>query len=90
MTTRHAASANDAGDRGPDILGAIISTYCISIVAIGLRTIARRVSKAGFWIDDWLIFAGTVILIADYTYYISILIAILDPLYRSCGAVYRK
>ena len=64
MATQHGASANYAGDRGPDILGAIISTYCISIVVIGLRTISRRISKAGFWIDDWLIYASTVILIA--------------------------
>ena len=90
MATRHAASANYAGDRGPDILGAIISTYCISIVAIGLRATARRISKAEFWINNWLIFVGTVILIAKYTYYIPLLIAIPDPLYRNFGGVYRK
>ena len=58
MATMHAASANYAGSRGPDTLGAIVSTYCISILAIGLR------NKAGFWIDDWLIYAGKVILVA--------------------------
>ena len=61
MAAMHAASAIYAGSRGPDILGAIISTYCISILAIGLRTAVRKISKVGFWIDDWLIYAGTVI-----------------------------
>ena len=90
MATRHAVSANDAGDRGPGILGAIISTYCVSIVAICLRATARRISKAKFWIDDWLIFVGTVIHTANYTYYIHILTAFPDPLYCNIGGVYRR
>ena len=65
MAATHAAAAQySSGSRGPDILGAIISTYCISILAIGLRTAARQLSNAGFWVDDWLIYAGTVILVA--------------------------
>ena len=66
MATGDTTSADFASDpgRGPDMLGAIVSTYCISISVIGLRTTARKISNAGFWIDDWLIYASTVIYIA--------------------------
>ena len=64
MAATHAASPQYAsGSRGPDILAAIVSTYCISILAITLRTAARRLSKVGFWLDDWLIYAGMVMLV---------------------------
>ena len=60
MSSMHSIPASDSGSRAPDILGAIISTFCISILAVGLRTAARVFSKAGLWTDDCLIFAGTV------------------------------
>ena len=40
-----------AANCGPDILEAIVSTYCISFLAIGLRTAARSLSNAGFEVD---------------------------------------
>ena len=58
----NAVSTDYAGSRGPDILGAIVSTYCISILAVGFRTAARKISKAGLWIDDWLMYVGIVTL----------------------------
>ncbi|MCJ1369110.1 hypothetical protein MMC20_000318 [Loxospora ochrophaea] len=61
MATMRAVSNEYAGSRGPDILGAIVSTYCIAVLAIALRTAARKISKVGFWLDDWLIYAGTVL-----------------------------
>lgn len=64
MAATQAESANDAGSRGPDIIGAIVSTYCIALVALGLPTVARKISKAGFWIDDWLIYASMVMLVS--------------------------
>ena len=46
--------------RGPAMVGAIVSTYCIAIIAVTLRVVARRVGKVSLWIDEYLIFAGMV------------------------------
>ena len=36
------------------IKGSIIATWALAFIAICLRFTARRLSKAGFWYDDWL------------------------------------
>ena len=46
--------------QAPYMLGAIISTYCLAIITLVLRIIARTISKAGLWYDDWLVIAGAV------------------------------
>ena len=66
MAAKNVPPADDSGSRSPDILGAIISTYCIAVLAIVLRTAGRMLSKARFWIDDWLIYAGMVTLVIIY------------------------
>ena len=47
-------------NRGPAILGAVISVWCVAIVAVFLRFVARKASNLALWLDDYLICAGTV------------------------------
>jgi len=45
---------NLADDESKDIIGAISATWALATIAIGLRFACRRLSRAGFWWDDWL------------------------------------
>ncbi|KKA16364.1 hypothetical protein T310_10060 [Rasamsonia emersonii CBS 393.64] len=45
----------------PQIRGAILSTWLLAVLAVGLRFTSRWLVKAGFWWDDWLILLGLVI-----------------------------
>ena len=47
-------------NRGPAILGAVISVWGIAVLAVILRSVARRLSKVELWVDDYLILVGTV------------------------------
>ena len=38
----------------------IITTWAMALVAVCLRFLARRLSKAGLWYDDWLMIPATV------------------------------
>ncbi|KAL8698796.1 MAG: hypothetical protein Q9224_001689 [Gallowayella concinna] len=38
----------------PRILGVNIATFCLAVIAIVLRVTARRLTRAAFWWDDWL------------------------------------
>ena len=40
--------------------GSAIATWALALIIVCLRFIARRRSKAGLWIDDWLIIPATV------------------------------
>lgn len=40
--------------------GSIIATWAIALIAVCLRFLARRLSKAGLWYDDWLMIPATV------------------------------
>ena len=42
------------------ILGVSIALLVLSFVAVALRLLARRLSGAGLWWDDWLIIAALV------------------------------
>ena len=42
------------------IKGSIIATWALAVIAVCLRFIARRLSKARFWYDDWLVLPATV------------------------------
>lgn len=42
------------------IRGPVITTWALALAAVCLRYCARKVSKAGFWFDDWLIITATV------------------------------
>lgn len=38
----------------------IIATWAIALITVCLRYLARRLSKAGLWYDDWLMIPATV------------------------------
>ena len=40
--------------------GSAVATWALALVIVCLRFIARRLSKAGSWYDDWLIVPATV------------------------------
>ena len=40
--------------------GVIIAIWTIALVAVCLRFLARRLSNAGLWYDDWLMIPATV------------------------------
>ena len=42
------------------IHGSIIATWALALITVCLRFIARRLSNAGFWYDDWLLVPATV------------------------------
>ena len=42
------------------ILGVSIALLILSFIAVALRLLARRLSGAGLWWDDWLIIAALV------------------------------
>lgn len=56
-----------------NIQGSIIATWALALVSVCLRFIARRLSKAGFWYDDWLIVPATVSILRSIV--VTILVA---------------
>ena len=40
--------------------GSILATWALAVIAVCLRFLARRRSKAGLWYDDWLMIPATV------------------------------
>ena len=44
----------------PRILGVNIATYILALIAINLRFVSRRLSRAPFWWDDWLMIPAIV------------------------------
>ena len=48
------------GSRQPQLYASIIITYFLAISAVILRFISRRLKKAGWWVDDWLILVALV------------------------------
>ena len=44
----------------PRILGVNIATFTLAIIAIILRFVSRRISRAPFWWDDWLMIPAIV------------------------------
>ena len=49
----------------PAIIGSIVATWAFAVIAVALRFFARRVSRAGFWWDDWLMLPALVIDVTD-------------------------
>jgi hypothetical protein len=43
-----------AGDLQPNLYAVIIITLTLAMWAVALRFLARRLVKAGLWLDDWL------------------------------------
>lgn len=53
--------------RTPVLYGGTISLQVLSTLIVALRFLARRVSKAGLWWDDWLIVPALVgVLLTPY------------------------
>lgn len=50
----------DASNEDALIKGSIIATWALAVIVVCLRFIARRLSKARFWYDDWLVLPATV------------------------------
>lgn len=36
------------------IAGFAASTWALAVIAVFLRFVSRRIARAGYWIDDWL------------------------------------
>ena len=54
------ADPDDSTNKNTLIKGSIIATWALAVIAVSLRFIARRLSKARFWYDDWLVLPATV------------------------------
>ena len=50
----------DPADELTSLRFTIIATWATALVAVYLRFLARRLSKAGLWYDDWLMIPATV------------------------------
>ena len=53
------SSGHDASEHAR-IQGPIIFTWALAIIACTLRFVARRISEAGLWYDDWLMIPALV------------------------------
>jgi predicted lysophospholipase L1 biosynthesis ABC-type transport system permease subunit len=36
------------------ITGFVASTWALAVIAVILRFVSRRIARAGYWMDDWL------------------------------------
>ena len=46
--------------RQPELYAAQLTTYILAVIAVGLRFWARKLLKAGYWLDDWIAVAALV------------------------------
>ena len=51
---------NLSDSKQPDIYGTISTVCPVAVLVVVLRLLARRVSKAGYWWDDWIIIIAMV------------------------------
>ena len=56
---------NLSATQQPRILGADLFTYCLAVLVVILRFISRKISKAPYWWDDWLMVPAIVRLRID-------------------------
>ena len=42
------------------IRGSVLALWCYALLGLSLRFFARRLTKAGFWYDDWLLIPAIV------------------------------
>ena len=54
------AEPDDTTDENALIKGSIIATWALAVIVVCLRFVARRLSKASFWYDDWLVLPAAV------------------------------
>ena len=43
-----------------NVQASVLALWALTVIIVCLRFIARRLSKAGLWYDDWLIVPATV------------------------------
>ena len=71
-TTPIFSAAFLAEDRSSSVLAAAISTFSLATIAVILRIIARRITAAKLWWDDYFIFLAYVCRLPPLTDLISI------------------
>lgn len=54
------SSKDEHANKGPIILGISILVTFLAITAVALRFLSRKLSKAQYWWDDWMILAALV------------------------------
>ena len=54
------SSTNEHANKGPMVLGISILLCFLAIKAVTLRFLSRKLSKAQYWWDDWMILAALV------------------------------
>ena len=54
------AVSDTYADRGPHLVRVCSVMIALSAIAVALRFVSRRLSKAGLYWDDWLIFIALV------------------------------
>ena len=56
-----ATTVHEMADKGPILLAATVVVYALAGVAVFLRFLSRRLSRVGYWWDDWLALVALVI-----------------------------
>lgn len=54
------AGVNLSDSRQPELYAATIITYCLALLALGLRFLSRRLLKSGYGLDDYFAVAAMV------------------------------
>ena len=54
------SSKVEHANKGPIVLGIFILVTFLAITAVALRFLSRKLSKAQYWWDDWMILAALV------------------------------
>ena len=57
---QQSTGGRDPTDELTRLAGGIIASWAIALIAVCLRFLARRLTKAGLWYDDWLMIPATV------------------------------
>lgn len=58
-----APGSDSAVDRSPQIIGAQCACIALAIIGVLGRVLSRRLVRARYWIDDWLIIVALVLYI---------------------------
>ena len=61
---------NGLNKNGPAIIGTGVAFTVASVVAVGLRFVSKRMTRAALGIDDWLLLASLVI------YFVAVVLVI--------------
>lgn len=56
----HYQMSGPVPDKGGYIVGTAVAAAIVTTITVALRCCSRRLTKAGFWWDDWVIIASLV------------------------------